>query len=270
MVARVKARLAGVFVYPIKSCAPMVVEAAEVERRGLKHDRRWMLVDEHGLFVTGRQFGSLVRVTVNAGQHGLHVSAPGMEALTVRVPKPDERRRVSIWGEALSVIDAGDAAAEWFSHFSGRSLRLVYADAAMQRPVDPAFGQADDPVAFPDGYPVLLLSQAAVDELSLRVGRIMETGRFRPNLVVEGVAAHAEDGWKRVRVGSVFFDVVKPCIRCVFTTVDPLTGERSADGEPLSSLKAYRHNGKGITFGQNLIPRSKGSVHVGDVLEVLD
>ena len=265
-----QARLTGLFVYPIKSCAPITPKSAEVERRGLKHDRRFMLVDEHGLFVTGRQFGMLVRITANPGPHGLHISAPGMETLTVHNPRGEARRRASLWGQALSVLDAGDQAADWFSTYCGRSLRLVHADAAMQRPVDPAYGQSDDAVAFPDGYPVLLISQQAIEQLSERVGRPIEMGRFRPNLVVSGVLAHAEDAWKRVRIGPVLFDVVKACVRCMFTTVDPVSGERSADGEPLKTLKVYRHNGQGITFGQNLIPRSKGSVHLGDSVEVIE
>jgi uncharacterized protein YcbX len=270
MVPAVQPRLKAIYVYPIKSCAPQAPHTAEVERRGLKHDRRWMLIDEHGKFISGREVGALVKVTASAGQHGLHISAPGMETLTVRIPRSENRRRATLWGETLSVVDAGDGAAGWFSQFAGRSLRLVHADSVMQRPVEPEYSHQGDAVAFPDGFPLLLLSQAAVDELSTRVGREMEAGRFRPNLLISGVAAHAEDGWKRVRVGSVLFDVVKPCVRCVFTTVDPLNGERSADGEPLRTLKSYRHNGKGITFGQNLIPRSKGSVHVGDALEVIE
>lgn len=270
MVNPTQALISGLFVYPIKSCSPIAPNAAEVERRGLKYDRRYMLVDEQGQFVTGRQFGMLVRITANPGTHGLHVSAPGMETLTVRHPRGEPRRRAIIWGQAVSVLDAGDEAAEWFSTVCGRSLRLVHADAVMQRPVDAAYGNHDDAVAFPDGYPVLLISQQAVEELSDRVGRRMEIGRFRPNLVVSGVAAHAEDGWRQVRIGSVLFDVIKPCVRCVFTTVDPVTGERTGDGEPLQTLKGYRHNGRGIVFGQNLIPRSKGSVHLGDAVEIIE
>ncbi len=270
MVNATPAQVSGLFIYPIKSCAAIAPKAAEVERRGLKHDRRYMLVDEQGQFVTGRHLGMLVRVTANPGTHGLHVSAPGMETLTVRHPRDETRRRVSIWGQAVSALDAGDTAAEWFSNFCGRSLRLVYADAVMQRPVDPAYGNPDDAVAFPDGYPLLLISQQAVDELSERVGRRMEPGRFRPNLVISGVGAHAEDGWRQVRIGPVLFDVVKRCVRCVFTTVDPATGDRSIDGEPLKTLKGYRHDGSGIIFGQNLIPRSKGSVHLGDAVEVIE
>lgn len=270
MVTPTQARLSGLFVYPIKSCAPIAPKQAEVERRGLKHDRRYMLVDELGQFVTGRQFGMLVRITANPGTHGLHVSAPGMETLTVRHPRGEQRRRATIWGQVVSALDAGDEAAAWFSTFCGRSLRLVHADAVMQRPVDPAYGNPDDAVAFSDGYPLLLISQQAVEELSERVGRRMEPGRFRPNLVISGVGAHAEDNWRQVRIGPVLFDVVKACERCVFTTVDPVTGERTGDGEPLRTLKGYRHNGKGITFGQNLIPRSKGAVHLGDTVEIIE
>ena len=125
-------------------------------------------------------------------------------------------------------------------------------------------------MAFADGFPLLLISQASLDDLSARVGRPLEMLRFRPNLVVQGSAAFAEDSWKRIRIGALEFEVVKGCSRCVLTTIDPQTGERSADREPLTTLKTYRERDGEVYFGQNLLPRGIGELQVGMPVEVLE
>jgi uncharacterized protein YcbX len=263
-------RLAAISVYPIKSCAGNALESALVEARGLAHDRRWMLVDDGGRFVTGRQLPRLVQVRAEPlGADGLHVVAPGMPALEVVCAANAPRVEATVWGSVVDAADAGVAAAEWFSRYLDRPVRLVYADPAMRRPLEPGYAQAGDETAFADGYPLLLLSRAAAAELSQRVGRDLGWRRFRPNLLVDGVPAHAEDGWRRIRIGRVEFDVVKPCVRCVFTTIDPDRATAEIDGEPLTTLKTYRRTPKGITFGQNLIARGVGAIRVGDPVEVL-
>lgn len=264
------AQLAAIVVYPVKSCAGNALETAQVEPRGLADDRRWMLVDEGGRFLTGRQLPRLVQVHAQplAGDR-LRLSAPGMEAIEVGVASGAARVDAAVWSSAVSAADAGSEAADWFSRYLGRRVRLVHADQAMQRPLEPAYSQPGDETAFADGYPLLLLSRAASAGLSTRAGRDLGWRRFRPNLLVDGVDAHAEDGWRRVRIGAVEFDVVKPCVRCVFTTIDPDSAAAEPDGEPLRTLKSYRRGPKGITFGQNLIARGSGAIRVGDPLEVL-
>lgn len=263
------ASLGEIVVYPLKSGAGQSLPVAEVGRRGLAGDRSWMLVDVNGRFVSGREWPALVRVQVQADGAWARFALDGSGALAVAVPADAPRREVEVWGSLMRAADAGDAAASWFSAAFGQPLRLVHADAAMHRPLDPKYAQPGDVTAFADGYPVLLLSRAACQELSTRAGRELGWRRFRPNLVVDGVPAHAEDGWTRVRIGAVEFDVVKPCVRCVFTTVDPDRGEREADGQPLRTLKDYRRGAKGITFGQNLIARGTGTIRLGDPLVVL-
>lgn len=258
-----------IVVYPLKSGAGQSLPVAEVGRRGLAGDRSWMLVDVNGRFVSGREWPALVRVQVQADGARARFALDGAAALEVAVPADAPRLDVEVWGTRMSAADAGDTAAAWFSAAFGQPLRLVHADAAMQRPLDPKYAQAEDETAFADGFPLLLLSRAACEELSARAGRDLGWRRFRPNLVIDGVAAHAEDGWRRVRIGAVEFDVVKPCVRCVFTTVDPDRGEREADGQPLRTLKDYRRGAKGITFGQNLIARGSGAIRLGDPLVVL-
>ena len=263
------ATLGKIVVYPLKSGAGQSLSVASVAGRGLAGDRSWMLVDRDGRFVSGREWPALVRVQVEADGPRARFALDGFGHQEVEVAGEAPRREVEVWGSRMSAADGGDAAAAWFSAAFGQPLRLVHADAAMLRPLDPAYAQPGDETAFADGYPLLLLSRSACAELSARAGRDLGWQRFRPNLLIDGVPAHAEDGWGRVRIGDIEFDVVKPCVRCVFTTVDPDRGEREADGEPLRTLKDYRRGAKGITFGQNLIARGRGTIRLGDPVVVL-
>jgi hypothetical protein len=142
-------------------------------------------------------------------------------------------------------------------------------DATCVRAVSPDYGQPGDEVSFADGFPLLLISQAALDLLNTKLAAPVPMLRFRPSIVVTGTQAHAEDDWKRIRVGAIEFDVVKPCIRCVFTTVDFTRGEFDPGGEPLRTLLTYRRTPAGVSFGQNLIPRGVGTLRTGDAVEVL-
>ncbi len=264
-------QLSALFVYPVKSCGALAPSSAQVEGRGLAGDRRWMIVDGDGRFLTGRQLPRLVllRATPTAG--GLSLAAPDMMALEVPEPAADApRRAVTVWKDSLDAVDAGDLAAAWLTKFLDRDARLVFMDARSHRAVSPTYAQPGDEVSFADAYPLLLISQASLDGLNARLAAALPMQRFRPNLVVAGdIAPHAEDGWRRLRIGDVEFDAVKPCTRCVFTTVDPARGEFDPSGEPLQTLKTYRRSAEGITFGMNLIARGTGSLRIGDTVTVL-
>jgi uncharacterized protein YcbX len=262
--------LAALYVYPIKSCAALAPASARVEPRGLADDRRWLVVDAKGMFVTGRLYSRMPLIRATPLIAGLRLEAPDMPPLEIDLPDANAARRsVTVWRSSVEAQVADTAAGEWLSRCLGADLSLVHMDEAAHRGVNPDYGQPGDEVSFADGYPQLLISSAALDALNARLGTPVEMLRFRPNLVVSGTEPHAEDGWKRVRIGAVEFDVVKPCTRCVFTTVDPQRGERNADGEPLKTLTTYRRTPKGVTFGQNLIPRGSGTISVGDAVEVL-
>lgn len=262
--------LSALYVYPLKSCAALTLASAQVERRGLVDDRRWLVVDAKGMFVTGRLYARMPLIRATPLGPGLRLEAPGMPALEVSVPAADAiRRHVTIWRSSVEAQIADTAAGEWLSRYLGADLSLVHMDEAAHRAVNPEYGQPGDEVSFADGYPQLLISAAALEALNARLETPVDMLNFRPNLVVAGTMPHAEDDWKRIRVGSVEFDIVKPCTRCIFTTVDPQRGERSTDGEPLKTLTTYRRTPKGVTFGQNLIPRGSGAIAVGDAVEVL-
>lgn len=264
-------QLSAIHIYPVKSCGALSPRHAEVEARGLAHDRRWMIVDRDGRFLTGRQLPTLVLLRATPQADGLRLLHPDAGELTVDFPSSSAPRQdVTVWDDSINAIDAGDEAAHWLSHWLDRELRLVYMDDAATRPVDPKRAQAGDEVSFADGYPMLLISQAALEGLNARLETPLPMLRFRPNLVIDGASAHAEDGWRRLRIGAIEFEAVKPCVRCVFTTVDPEHGAFDPSGEPLKTLKHYRRGDKGITFGMNLIARGRGVLRVGDEVRVLE
>lgn len=261
--------LASIHVYPLKSCAPLPLDSARVEARGLEHDRRWMVVDANGKFLTGRQHPRLTLIRADPAGEALRLRAPGMPELRLAPASERARLTVEIWGSRVAARVADTAADAWISTFLGAPTRFAYMDDECLRRVDPGYSQPDDIVSFADGYPLLLISQATLDLLNAKLAQPVPMLRFRPSLVIAGTAPHAEDGWKRVRIGGVEFDVAKPCIRCVFTTVDFERGAFDPSGEPLRTLLTYRRTPKGVSFGQNLIPRGVGTLRVGDAVEVL-
>lgn len=253
--------LSSIRLYPVKSVAGVLVQQAQVEPAGLAGDRRWMLVDPEGRFVTGRQLPALVRIQLGVDVAGTLTLPDGRQ---VAPHESGRARRVTIWRDSVAALEPDPVASAWFSQQLGRPLHLVCGDPSEPRAVRGPGAQNDDVVSFADGYPVLLISEASLADLSARVGRPIEMARFRPNLTVAGGDAFQEDAWVQVRIGEACFDVAKTCTRCVFTTVDPDSGERSADGEPLTTLKTYRRSADGVIFGMNLIPRGAGTVRVGD------
>jgi hypothetical protein len=264
-------KLTALHRYPLKSGAGLSLDRAEVEPRGLAGDRRWLVVDANGRFLTGRQCPRLVLIRAEPEPGGLRLHAPGMPILSLRAPAPGaDRITIVIWNDDIDALPVACEAGEWLHRFLGMPARLIYMDEQTLRPVSPTYARPSDIVSFADAFPMLLVSQGALDELNARMLEPVPMLRFRPNIVVDGCAAHAEDGWRRVRIGTIDFDVAKPCTRCVFTTVDPARGVFDESGEPLRTLKTYRRGERGITFGVNLIPRGTGTLRIGDPVAILD
>jgi uncharacterized protein YcbX len=261
--------LAAINIYPLKSCRGLPLPHAAVEPRGLQHDRRWLAVDADGRFITGRAHPRLVLVRAVPRGDGLHLSAPGMPEIEVATPGAGEpRRAVRVWDDTVDAACADPAADRWISAALGVPAHLVWMDAMAQRAVSPTHSQPGDEVSFADGYPLLLIGEGSLNGLNQRLPNPVPMARFRPNLVITGASAHAEDGWRRVRIGEVPFDVVKPCVRCIFTTVDTDTGIFDPAREPLNTLLSYRRSPKGVTFGMNLIARARGRLREGDPVVV--
>ncbi|MCZ4122938.1 MOSC domain-containing protein [Streptomyces sp. H39-S7] len=271
------ALLSALYIYPVKSLRGLAPEAADVEPWGLAGDRRWMLVDADGRVITQRQHTGTALVTAEpSGGGALRFTAPGREALRVAPPENGSTEPVLIFRDKVEAVVADDAATEWFSDYLGVPARLVYmTDPAVCRPVDPEHSRPGDTVSFADGYPLLLTATASLDTLNAHVARgphaaegPLPMNRFRPNVVVDGTVARAEDDWRRIRIGEVTFRVAKRCARCVVPTTNQETAERGR--EPMRSLaKHHRIDGKTI-FGQNLIPEHPGTLRVGDPLTILE
>ena len=262
--------LSALHIFPIKSCAPLVVDRATVEPRGLAHDRRWIVTDADGRFLTGRQHPRLTLLSaLPDGESVLALSAPGMPALRLHRPQRADRIAVTVWKNTVNALPVSEAADAWISEFLGMPSRIFFMDEDCVRPVDPDYARSGDEVSFADAYPMLLISEGSLDALNAKLASPVPMLRFRPNFVIAGTGPHAEDGWKRVRIGAIEFDLVKPCSRCVFTTVDFEKGAFDPSGEPLKTLMTYRRTERGVTFGQNVIPRGVGTVRVGDAVEVL-
>ncbi|GEC20160.1 MOSC domain-containing protein [Pseudonocardia hydrocarbonoxydans] len=257
--------------YPVKSCRGHDVDSAVVEPWGLAGDRRWALVDDDGVAVTARRHPRMVLITPEPADDGLLLRAPGAEPLAVPVPGPGPLTDVRVFSDTVGAVAAAPAAHAWFGEVLGAPVRLMYLDDPRRRPVDPAHGRDTDVVSFADGYPLLLTTQESLADLDARTGGAapLSMTRFRPNLVIAGAPAWAEDGWRRVRVGDATFRVVKACDRCVLTAVDPETAETGP--EPLRTLARHRRWDGKVWFGTNLVPDTPGAVlRVGDAVEVLE
>jgi uncharacterized protein len=270
-------RLASIHIHPMKAARAVDLEESLVEPCGLAGDRRWLLVDENGRFVSQREEPSLARVQVRYGPPAgtISVSAAGHPRRRIAAPaegRGAEMLKVTVWSSTVPAAAAGPAADAWFRAYLGRTVRLVYLDDPARRPVDPEFCQEGDVVSFADGYPLLLTSAGSLAELGRWLAEDGELPvpmtRFRPSVVVAGAPPWAEDRWRRIRIGPVPFRVAKPCGRCVVTTTDQVTGERGS--QPLKILGRRRRLGQQLVFGQNLIPDAPGVIRVGDPVEILD
>jgi uncharacterized protein YcbX len=266
-------RVAGLWVYPVKSLGGVAVGAARVGPLGLDGDRRWLLVDGAGRALTQREHAGLARFAVaQGGGGGVTVTAPDGAALALEPPGAGApRRRAEVFGDVVHALAAPPAADAWFAERLGAPCHLVALPDDADRRVDPRYAGPDDRTAFTDGYPVLVATQGSLDELNGRLGARgaapVDVRRFRPNVLVAGAAPWAEDGWAAVRAGGATLALVKPCARCVVTTVDPDRGVRDGP-EPLRTLTEYRRVGPKVLFAQNAVVRGAGLVRVGDPVVV--
>lgn len=266
------AHVAEIRIYPVKGLRGHAVPHATVEPWGLAGDRRYMVVDAAGRFVTQRELPRMAVIEAAFAPGGIALSGPGLGRIEVAEPDAGApHAEVTVWRDRVAARDAGAQAASWLSAALALPCRLVHmADPAAARPVDPDFADPSDRVSFADGFPLLVTNAASLADLNARLTEPVGMDRFRTNLAVEGAEPWAEDGWRRLRVGAVAFAGTKDCARCAVTTVDQDTGTRSERNEPLRTLAGFRRKAGGrIIFGQNLIPRGAGRISVGDAVEAL-
>lgn len=259
--------IGALHIYPIKSCRGISVERAEVEPRGLRGDRRYMLVDGNGRFLTQREHPRMALIDVALEHDGYRVEAPGQPPLHVPVAlAAGAECEVRIWRDTVQATLAAEEFNIWFSKIMGFACGLVYLAEHQHRPVQHDAAGFDDEVGFADAAPLLLISTGSLADLNSRLAEPVAMRRFRPNVVVESGEAFVEDTWRSFEAGEARFDAGWQCSRCVLTTIDPATGEKDAGGEPLETLKSYRRVGPKVMFGQNMIPRRCGTIRVGDTV----
>ncbi len=259
----VEVKIASMHVHPVKSCAGIAVDEALVIETGLEFDRAWMLVDERGQFVTQRELPRMALIQPVLKHLDMVLRAPGMLALHVSLDTVEGPVQATVWDDTVKAYDMGDLAAQWFSDFLGRRLRLVRFDPEQRRLSSRRWtGPIEAENAFADAFPVLVASTAGLAELNRRLAAAghapVTMQRFRPNLVLDGLDAHGEDHLDEIVFdapeGRVRLKLVKPCARCPIPDVDPASGERGhAVGDVLAGYRADTRLDGAVTFGMNAI-----------------
>jgi uncharacterized protein len=276
-------KISEINIYPIKSLGGITLNEAIVEQRGLQYDRRRMLTDENGKFLTQREFPKMSTISISLAENGLQVSADKFDDLIVPFEIEGKSVKVEVWQSNCEAILSDSHINNWFSEVLQTNCNLVYMPVDSRREINPMFAVNNDIVSFADGYPFLIIGENSLADLNSRLETQIPMNRFRPNLVVSNSDAFAEDNWKKLKIGETVFRSTKPCARCVMTTIEQKDGVFTGK-EPLQTLAKYRLakqlfpatyanfglNGSAVLFGQNLVAENFGeTVKVGDSLEVL-
>ncbi len=256
--------------YPIKGTLGISSQTMNFCETGPENDRRWMLVDNEGHFISQRTHPQLCLIKTEIKDDTLKILVPNVGDIKVEITSKGELFQAIIWKDNCLVVEQSKEASSLISDFLKTPCRLVGFAANSIRPVTSSYNVTDkDQVGFADAFPILLISQGSLDDLNGRLDAPpVGMDRFRPNIVVTASAPFAEDNWKRIRIGNLILYGVKQCSRCTVTTIDQETGEKGK--EPLKTLARYRNTEKGIMFGMNMIHESNQTIHVGDKVEILE
>lgn len=271
-------------IYPVKSLGGISFEECLIEKRGFQNDRRWMLTDKNGEFFTQREFPKMATLSISVNAESLTVSSSENEK--IEVPFEFERnqtQKVTVWNSVCDALILPNTINEWFSDVLETDCQLVYMPDESEREISKFFNRDHEIVSFADGYPFLLIGENSLNDLNEKLEAKLPMNRFRPNIVIDGAEAFAEDVWKKIQIGETVFRSTKPCARCVMTTVEQNSGE--FDGkEPLKTLAKYRMakdvfpnnfdsldlNANAVLFGQNLVAENFGEkIKLGDEVKIL-
>lgn len=262
--------ISELYIYPVKSLAGIAVETAVVTSRGLQQDRRLMLTDSNNRFLTQREYPAMALLQPVMAANGLYIRHKKNELPSLFVPEPpagNQPLTVTIWDDSCEVIPYNTGVNDWFSRALGLDCRLVYMPENSLRAADKKYARNNEIVSFADGYPTLLIGQASLDDLNARLPAPVPMNRFRPNIVFTGGVPFLEDELARFTINGIEFAGVKPCARCVMTTIDQ--DQPVISKEPLKTLAGFRQKENKILFGQNLVHRGEGLIRVGDILEAI-
>jgi len=258
------------YVYPVKSLGGIAVNEAMLTDRGFEHDRRWMLVDENNRFISQREAATMALLKISMHADGLLVQNISRANTSFIIPfqtAATETTIVEVWSDRCRAQWVSPEADAWFSEQLGITCRLVYMPNNTHRFVDGRYAHNKEITSFSDGYPLLLIGQASLDDLNNRLSIPLPMNRFRPNVVFTGGYPFQEDDMKQFSIGGITFFGVKPCARCMITTIDQQTAEKAK--EPLKTLSTYRSKNNNIYFGQNLLFNGNGIVRIGDTISLL-
>ncbi|HEX8953803.1 MAG TPA: MOSC N-terminal beta barrel domain-containing protein [Polyangia bacterium] len=262
-------RIERLFIHPVKSCAAIAVDAARVTARGLEHDRRWMVTDADGAFLTQRTLPEMALVRLAIADERLVLSRAGLPRLPLPFVHEDGARvDVVVWDDRVAAV-RHEEGSDWFSRALGRPVQLVCMPDDVRRAVEAPYARAGDIVSFADAFPLLVVNRASLAAL----GGDVDARRFRPNLVVTGAAAWAEDQWRALAVGApgattLTLRTPKPCARCTIPGIDP--DSAAVTKEPLRTLATLRTRDHRVLFGVNAIPDGEGTLRVGDPVAPVD
>lgn len=244
----------GLFVYPVKSARGIARARLTLTPTGFEWDRQWMIVNARGVFLSQRSHPQLARIVPEVTPQALVLNAPGLGPLSVPLHAGGARAAVKVWDDACVGIDQGDEAREWLSRAVGDPVRLIRVAPDMGRVANPKFaGASPAPLGFPDGYPVLVCNEASLEDVNERLPERIPMERFRPNIVVRGLPAWAEDRIETLTLGAVTLRLVKPCVRCTIPSIDQRTGARSTDPTPALRKFRFSRELRGVMFGENAV-----------------
>lgn len=260
--------LSNIHVYPVKSLAGIEVNDWQVTAKGLRYDRKWMLVDDENLFLSQRRLPRMALIKTAIEGDRLVLSAPDMENVSLPLNDAEEGEELltTIWKDECIGRCVSKELDEWFAYFLKTPCRLVYQPDETIRAVDPGYARATDKVNFNDGFPFLIISKASLNALNQAMGLEVSMARFRPNLVIADCEPYAEDLWRQIRIGDIGFRLPKPCSRCAVPSIDPETAQK--DKEPLATLNRLRKWKNKVYFGQNALHDEQGELHVHDKVSV--
>jgi uncharacterized protein len=258
------------FIYPIKSLGGIAKQAVEITSTGFKHDRRWMLVDENNMFLTQRSHPQMAFLQVGEKADGIFVFHKLHPLQSIIIPFKTEYNKkvmVTVWDDVCAALEAEEEINDWFSDMLQINCKLVYMPDSTKRIVDKKYAGNNEITSFSDGYPILMIGQSTLDNLNEKLNEPLPMNRFRPNIVFTGGHAHIEDEMAAFTIDELSFLGVKPCARCVMTTINQQTA--AAGKEPLKTLSSYRMKNNKIYFGQNVLQQQNGNIKTGDEIKIV-
>lgn len=262
--------ISGIFIYPIKSLSGISLTSSNVEKRGLQYDRRWVLVNDENLFIHQRDHNEMALLQPAISEDSMVITQKNDPTVRHEFPlKPEGtiRENVTVWDDTCTAVEVSEKTSAWFTKKLKINCRLMYMADDSIRLADPRYSiKSDDKVSFADGYPILAISEQSMELLNSKTEVAIPADRFRTNFIIKGGHPHVEDELRSFSIGKTQYYGVKPCARCIMTTVDQETAARGK--EPLKSLATYRKKGNKILFGHNIIPMGIGNVKVGDTISV--